>query len=194
MTDLRKLSNEEFVDAFQKFIGEQMVSLQTTGKFQGNRAYWDEYRRRLSLAETAPVAEGDGYDRSKVSPTPWEKRRDEECDRSDIFDANNHIIGTFEDGLMIEADEDHALHCVNSHDRLASLVKRLGEALKTILETKTVVEHSCGGACECIVCHKLAYDDFTPVEGHCTHLECPTVIFQALIAEAGVGDEKQGGE
>jgi len=47
---LSELTNDEFISAFQTHHGKQMASLQTCGKFQGSGKYWDEFRRRLTVA------------------------------------------------------------------------------------------------------------------------------------------------
>ena len=48
---MKKLTNDEFISAFQEHHGKQMASVQTCGKFQGSGEYWDEFRRRLTIAE-----------------------------------------------------------------------------------------------------------------------------------------------
>lgn len=48
---MKSLTNDEFISAFQKHHGEQMAAVQTYGKFQGSGKYWDEFRRRLTVAD-----------------------------------------------------------------------------------------------------------------------------------------------
>lgn len=71
-----------------------------------------------------------------------------------------------------------------------TLLDRAREALGELLKPKTLVEHSCGGEHECIVCHKKPYVDFSPENGRCTNPDCPTVKYRALLAEMDAKTEE----
>ena len=70
---LSELTNDEFISAFQTHHGKQMASLQTCGKFQGSGKYWDEFRRRLTVAAAADAVIQAAKDLlfNVSSNTPW---------------------------------------------------------------------------------------------------------------------------
>jgi len=128
--DLRKLTNEQLVDKFKY----DMTCHEEAPDAEA------ELLRRLTLTAQP---EGDelfaieviDYDRSKVSPTPWSLYYGEDFgwyikhSNCKGWVTSNPLPKSFS-----EADINHAVICVNSHDALTDLVRRLAGALKQDLQ------------------------------------------------------------
>ena len=139
----------------------------------------DALRRRLSPT-AQPQPEGVGYDRSKVNPTPW--RVDYKIDQP----IGNFRSFEIEDGrtpphnVILPNDVErhnayHIVHCVNSHDRLTSLVQRLAELAREFIDDE-------------VGCTARQYNEVN--NSPCS--TCPNRKLCQIIAEAGVPDETEG--
>lgn len=98
--------------------------------------------------------------------------------------SNKQLIINYAMAIIAGGDADAVRKSLSDELlRRLDLLDRAGVALRELLKAQTLVEHSCGGAYECIVCHKKPYEDFIPAEGNCTNPDCPAVKVRALLAE-----------
>jgi len=159
MTDLRTMDNLTLILEYGRAYGNELP-----GEYK--KSLEIELLRRLS--PTAQPPEGVGYDRSNVSPRPWILRIEPAMDnkgRADIMSAKRMNIPLNRD------DQNHIVCCVNSHDRLTSLVQRLAELAREFIDDE-------------VGCTARQYNEVN--NSPCS--TCPNRKLCQIIAEAGVPD------